>query len=143
LLDNAIPRLKNKAETTPFRINKEVALLLKSRVALFEGSWEKYHMNTPFGISGANPEKYFQQAASAAEELIEMGSSGIYTTGSPKLDYVNLFNKNDYSGVSEVLLWKKFDMSLGMGHSAYLTTYSGHGTGLSKSLVDSYLCVDG
>lgn len=143
LLDEAIGRLHPVGAAIPFRVNKEVALLFKSRVALFEGTWEKYHDHTSFGVNDANPSKYLQQAAEASETLMNMVSSGIYSTGNPSLDYVNLFNKNDYSGVSEILLWKKFDMSLGMGHSAYLGTYSGHGTGLSKSLVDSYLAIDG
>src|SRR5690606_11273323 len=98
---------------------------------------------TAYGVTNSNPQKYFQQVVDAVETLENNGNNSIYTTGEPSMDYVNLFNKNDYSGVDEILLWKYFDMSLGMGHSAYLTTYSGHGTGLSKSLVDSYLAIDG
>lgn len=143
LLDDAIGRLESKKSATPFRVSKEVALLLKSRVALYEGTWEKYHSATPFGVSDANPEAYLQVAATAVDTLMKMGTCDIYSTGQPSEDYVNLFNQSDYSGISEVMLWKKFDRSLGMGHSAYLTTYNGHGTGLSKSLVDSYLCTDG
>lgn len=143
LLDEAISRLDPKSSATPFRVTKEVGLLFKSRVALYEGTWERYHAGTPFGVSNGNPKSYLESAAKAVETLMEMGSSLIYSTGRPSEDYVNLFNRSDYSDVSEVMLWKKFDRSLGMGHSAYLTTYSGHGTGLSKALVDSYLCTDG
>jgi hypothetical protein len=143
LLDDAIGRLEPKASATPFRVTKEVALLFKSRVALYEGTWEKYHSGTPFGVSDANPKKYLLAAANAVDTLMEMATCDIYSTGQPSKDYVNLFNRNDYSDISEVMLWKKFDMNLEMGHSAYLTTYNGHGTGLSKSLVDSYLCTDG
>jgi len=39
----------DKAKT---RINKESALLLKSRVALFEGTWLKYFKNTAFVPNG-------------------------------------------------------------------------------------------
>lgn len=143
LLDHAIERLEPGSSATPFRVNKEVALLFKSRVALFEGAWEKYHANSPFGVSSPSPDKYFQMAADAALSLMNMGSCEIYSTGNPASDYIDLFNKNDYSGVSEVMLWKKFDFDLSMGHSVYLTTYNGHGTGISKDLADDYLCNDG
>lgn len=143
LLDNAIGRLKQVDDAIPFRVNKEVALLFKSRVALFEGTWEKYQSGTVFESAENHANEYLQQAADAAEVLINAGNISVYSTGNPSSDYVNLFNAADYSGVSEVMLWKKFDRTLSMGHSAYLTTYNGHGTGLSKAMVDSYLVTDG
>lgn len=143
LLDNAIGRLKQVDDAIPFRVNKEVALLFKSRVALFEGTWEKYQSGTVFGSAENHANDYLQQAVDAAEVLINAGNIGVYSTGNPSSDYVNLFNAADYSGVSEVMLWKKFDRTLSMGHSAYLTTYNGHGTGLSKAMIDSYLVTDG
>jgi hypothetical protein len=144
LLDNAIGRLKPKATATAFRVNKEAALVFKSRVALFEGTWEKYHNGTPYGVSNANPGKYFDQSANAVQTLMSMaGAPVIYTSGNPTKDYISLFNRNDYSGVSEIILWKKFDRSLGMGHSAFLVTSNAHGTGLSKALIESYLSKDG
>ena len=47
-LDQAIERLQNKGSepTANRRVNKQVAQLFKSRVALFEGTWEKYHAGT-------------------------------------------------------------------------------------------------
>lgn len=143
LLDKSVEMLMPRSSATSFRVNKEVALLFKSRVALFEGTWEKYHSGTPFGVSKDNPDKYLQQVVDAASTLINMKTSAIYSTSNPTSDYINLFNKNDYSGITEVMLWKKFDFNLSMGHSVYLTTYNGHGTGLSKTLVDDYLCSDG
>lgn len=143
LLDNAIGRLKAVDDAIPFRVHKEVALLLKSRVALFEGTWEKYHDGTPFAADENKSAYFLGEAVDAASQLINMGTVQIHSTGNPDTDYVNLFNAADYSGVSEIMLWKKFDRSIAMGHSTYLTTYNGHGTGLSKSLVDSYLSKDG
>lgn len=46
-LDKAIQLLSAKAMATT-RINKDAALLLKSRVALFEGTWLKYFKGTAF-----------------------------------------------------------------------------------------------
>ena len=60
--------LKNAVD----RINKEAALAFKTRVALFEGSWQKYHANTDFGTVGADPTKYFKICVEAAEELMKV-----------------------------------------------------------------------
>lgn len=143
LLDNAAGRLKEKGKETSFRVYKELALLLKARVALYEGTWEKYHAGTAFGVTGSDPNKYLQLAAAAAENVMSTGKFKLYSTGKTNLDYINLFNNNDYSSVSEIMLWAKYDIKLGMGHSAFLTSYNGRGTGLSKSILESYLCSDG
>ena len=143
LLDNAAGRLKEKGKETSFRVYKELALLLKARVALYEGTWEKYHAGTPFGVTGSDPAKYLQLAATTADAVMSTGKFKLYSTGKVNLDYINLFNGNDYSTVSEIMLWAKYDIKLGMGHSAFLASYNGRGTGLSKSILESYLCSDG
>ncbi|TKC08583.1 RagB/SusD family nutrient uptake outer membrane protein [Pedobacter frigoris] len=100
------------------RLSKEAALLFKSRVALFEGSWQKYHKGTDFGTAGVDPNKYFRTSVDAAEELMKAQyTNGIYTTGSPNEDYCRLFSLTDQSANREVLLWKKYDIGLQMGHS--------------------------
>ena len=54
-------------------INKDVALAFKSRVALYEGTWEKYHAGTNFGMPGSNGSSYLKQAVDAAQILINSG----------------------------------------------------------------------
>lgn len=99
------------------RLSKEAALLMKSRVALYEGTWQKYHKGTPFGTVGADPDKYFRMAVEAAEELMSPAyTTGIYSTGHPEEDYNRLFSLTDQSGNKEVLLWKRYDTGLGTGH---------------------------
>lgn len=100
------------------RLSKEVALLFKSRVALYEGSWQKYHKGTAFGTSGADPDKYFRLAVEAAEELMDpQYSTGLYSTNSPSEDYCKMFSLTDQTSNKEALLWKRYDKGLGMGHS--------------------------
>ena len=43
-LDQAISMMETYAG--PSRVNKDVARLFKARVALYEGTWEKYHQGT-------------------------------------------------------------------------------------------------
>lgn len=142
-LDYAIANLKYKGQAEPFRLNREAAVLLKARVCLYEGTWEKYHMNTPFGITGKNGSNYIQLAAEAADQLIKMGTLNLYKGPSGK-EYFSLFNQPDYSNNPEVILWKKYDIGLGIYHwcSQYLPFGAGD-IGVSKSLMDDYLCTDG
>lgn len=144
-LDKAISYLPSGRQEGGTRLNKEVALLLKSRVCLYEGTWEKYHANDDFAVANAQPEKYLTLAAQAAQEAMNFGTYGIYTTGTPDWDYFDLFSRTDYSSSPEALLWEKFDVELGKAHALQFTIGAGNGggIGLSKSFVDSYLCIDG
>ncbi|NIV12369.1 MAG: RagB/SusD family nutrient uptake outer membrane protein, partial [Aliifodinibius sp.] len=143
-LDYAVENLQLKGSSEANRLNKETALAFKSRIALYEGTWEKYHQGTEFGVANSNVQKYLEEAADAAKQLIDLGTAEIYSTGDPYHDYWNLFNKVDYSDNSEVLLWKKYDVSLGLYHNLdrYIPKLGQKG-GLSKALVDDYLMDSG
>jgi len=146
-LDKAIEYLYPASSAVRFRINKEIALAFKARVALFEGTWEKYHTGTVFGAPGGNSQKYLQAAAQAARDLIDAkyGTTyAIFSTGKPHEDYFNLFNQTDLSGNSEVIFWKKYDVAMGTGHNSQrYIGFIANQNGVSKSLVDSYLCTNG
>lgn len=142
-IDFAIANLKQKSQAEAFRLNKEAALLFKARVCLYEGTWEKYHAGTPFGVAGSNGTKYIQIAADAAGQLMALGTLSLYKGPAGK-EYFNLFNQVDYSSNPEVIMWKKYDVGLGVYHwcSQYLPFGAGD-IGVSKSLFDDYLCTDG
>ena len=144
-LDKAIMYLDDRASAGNTRINKEAALAFKTRVALYEGSWQKYHANDPFGTSGADPSKYFRQCVEASEELINGGYRvGIYSTGNPDEDYFKLFGFDDMSGINEVLLYKAFNAADGFGNAtqAYIIDEP-NSKGVTWDLVSSYLAKDG
>lgn len=141
-LDWAINKLPSFAEQSKGRISKEVALALKARVALYEGTWEKYHSNTAFAGQG-NIESYLKIARDAAKQVMESGQFSLDNIGVPD-GYFNLFNQTNYSSSKEVMLWKERSVSLGITtnwNQDAATT--GNGCGLTKRLVDSYLCTDG
>lgn len=123
------------------RLNKETALAFQSRVALFEGSWQKYHAGTEFGDPGVNTDKYFAKSVEAAEELMSGEYRvGIYNTGNSDSDYFNLFGMSDYSNIDEILLWKNHDQSIGVSHNALLyVTDRTNGRGGTFARLDSYL----
>lgn len=148
-LDSAALYLQADKTDGASRVNKWIALLIQSRVALYEGSWEKYHAGDPFGVSNAQPDKYFNKAVEATTKIMESGLYNIYSTGSPNTDYYDLFSKQrSYASNTEVMFWKKFDNGLGKGEAAFRReinyrqrTPAEHSQ--TKELADSYLCTDG
>lgn len=145
-LDRAIEYLPNQeAPGWTGRINKQVAMALQARIALYEGTWEKYHANDPFKAATNQSTKFLEIAAKVSGELIAMSEA----KGYPALDnvgvengYRDLFNQEDYSGSSEVMFWRKYQAG---AINSIWDRYSanGAGRGATKSLVDSYLRMDG
>ena len=144
-LDHAITHLNLRKDVGNNRINKEAALAFKTRVALYEGSWQKYHANSIFGTSGVDPNKYFKACVDAAEELINGDYMvGLYSTGNPEEDYYKLFGFDDMSNINEVLLYKAFNADEGFGNKTQsFVTYNSESRGITWDLVSSYLGRDG
>lgn len=147
-LDMAALYLTEEKTDGASRVNKWIALLIQSRVALFEGTWEKYHDGTPFGVSSPDPVKYFNKAVEATTAIMNSGLYEIYTTGNPSSDYHDLFIQRDYSSTNEVLFWRKFDNVLGKGEVAFRNQPNHQGEwpydyAYTKQLADAYLCTDG
>ena len=116
------------------RLNRWAALLVKSRVCLFEGTWQKYH-------GGSNSEMWLTEAANAAKELIDNGPYSLYTTGDPQHDYNAYHRQLDLDGNSEVILWRKYDPGQYTNH--VMSYWRGYNGGATKSMVEDYLCTDG
>lgn len=118
----------------PGRLNRWCALLVKSRVCLFEGTWRKYHGEGDY-------ESWIQDAVDAAQELIEDGPYSIYSTGDTEHDYNAYHRATDLTGNSEVLYWRKYESGVYVNNTIrYYKDYSG---GATKSMVEDYLCTDG
>jgi len=143
-LDSAASYLPTKGSAQAGRVYKELVQAFQSRVALYEGTWEKYHAGDPFGVQGSDGSALLQKAATAAQAVM---SSGIFrltniATGSSS-GYWSLFNQTDYSGNAEIMFWRQYSVPLGITHNWHRYTYIGAGRGLTKNLVDDYLCTDG
>ncbi len=139
-INKAISWLPEKGKEASGRITKEMALLLKARVCLYEGTFRKYH--TEVGLSG---QKFLEEAVSASQALMNSGKFNIWTTGDTNNDYHNLFIQNDYKTNPEIILWKEYSSGLLMhGFLRYFLWNQGENVaGFSKSLVEEYLCSDG
>ena len=142
-LDSAIANLPVKSRALANRVYKEFAQAFRARVCLYEGTWEKYHQGDPFGVAGNNGAKYLQMAADTAQAIINSGVFALDSAAGSPTAYFNLFNRSDYTSSKEVMLWRKYDGSQGIYNfwSAYIA--SGPNRGITKGLVDAYLCIDG
>lgn len=147
-LDKAISYLTAKNNSASMRIHKDVARALKSEVALFEATWEKYHKakNDKFydpAVTDAKINDYLNQAAAAAKEVMDRNVWHIYSTGKPYEDYRVMFQTTDLSSNSEVLWFKKYDGDqIGNNVTRYLNK-GGGSCGVTASLVDDYLTREG
>lgn len=153
------------------RINKETALLVKSRVALYEATFEKYHKGTGRVPGDANwPGKkvhpnftldvdkevdfFLTQALEAAEQVADKvtltQNTGVadpetISTTSGWNPYFEMFASLDLSKNSEVLLWRSYAKtgSYSITHGAPAWVQSGSNNGLLKTYVESFLMKDG
>jgi hypothetical protein len=134
-LDWAIENMREQQDV--YEVTKYTALALKSRVGLYEGTFEKYR-----GTAGY--EKYLEASVEASEELIENSPYIIYSTGNAGEDYMNFFNSHAAIG-SEMILARAYSEELNIGHNVnYYTTTSSYGRpGMPKDLVNSYLNKNG
>jgi len=145
--------LYSRSKYQGLRICKEAAMVMAMRVALFEGTWEKYHKGTDFAAAEYKSDDFLQQVLTLGDELFQMGIT-LNTKENDKsvknIDdaYGNLFNSKDLSATQEVLFWKKYSIADNLVHSLNTNLSSGMcdaegPAGLSQSLVDNYLSVDG
>ncbi|MFY7793752.1 MAG: RagB/SusD family nutrient uptake outer membrane protein, partial [Chitinophagaceae bacterium] len=139
-LDMAASKLKRKSEVPAQRISRDIALLFKSRVALYEGTWEKYHLNDPF--KGKTDGKAFLTAAAAAAKAVMDGGTYRLSTGNPNQVYYELFNQVNLSSNSEILLWRSYSSAQGDAFTNQLWNWP-HGSGYTQDMVRMYLCSDG
>lgn len=136
-LDYAIKYLP--ATKSDEKITKWTALALKSRVALFEGTFRKYHKN----LNLPKVTELLTNAADAAKEIMNANQYSLYQ-GNGTTGYAELFSSVN-SIPQEVILARKFSTALQIFHNVnYYTITASYGKpGLNKSLVNTYLMSDG
>jgi hypothetical protein len=142
-LDKAIEYLPTKSAGEASRINKQVAQLFQARIALYEGTWEKYQANTPFGVVGSTGTKFLEKAASTTTNLMANPDGYALSPTPGPFGYWSLFNRTNYNDVSEVMLWRQYDIALTGGTTWSRYSYTGASRGITKNLIDYYLCTDG
>jgi hypothetical protein len=137
----ACDNIYDTKDATATQITKWVALALKSRICLFEGTFRKYH--SELSLSGT-ANTWLQGAVDAANLLMTSGQYRLQT-GAPDKDYRSLFiSENPVS--NEVLLAAVYNNALKKWHDAawwYNSATLGSRLGLGKAFVNTYLNIDG
>lgn len=110
-----------------------------TRIALYEGSWRKYHAELKLE-STANT--FFQKAIEIGTAIMQSNEFQIHNTGNPETDYFDLFNSQDLQSNSEVILPHIFDSDLGHG-SNVTSIFTDYEQSPTRSLVHAYLMSDG
>lgn len=171
-LDKAIEFMEKSPDSRKTRVNKATALLLKSRVGLYEGTFLKYFKGTAFvpkgqGWPGETKEynknyeypdgsieaeiNYFlDQSIYASRQVAEMIAL-TENTGNVQQDksetanpYMDMFASVDLSGYKEVLLWREYSKGLDITHGmGECTQKSNNGVGVTRGLAESFLMANG
>lgn len=141
-LDKAITYLADKQKAPQDRFSKDLALAFKARVCLYEGTWEKYHAGTVFGVDGEDGRRFLEMATTASQEFMKKGYE-LYTYPGEKefmKNYLTLFSQADYTTNKEIIFFKKYDKELNYTHSI---EYHGWDSYATLSLANQYLCTNG
>jgi len=143
------PRTKFKG----LRISREAAMIFAMRVALYEGTWQKYHEHTVFDAEDNQSVYFLEQVMKWGDDLFQMNTLALHekgngTTLSEEEAFGQLFNRKDLSAIPEVVFWRQYSNAGGVFHA--LAGLLGTGVvdhagpaGLSLELVNSYLNSDG
>ena len=153
------------------RINRDVALQFKSRVALYEGTWLKYFKGTAFvpggeGWPGAkfypsyqypsgsieNESNFFlDECMKAAKEVGDKYVDQLtFNTGYLQQSadqapnpYYDMFGAEDMSVYPEILMWRDYSRNI-LHHDVALNACKSNGSlGLTRQYVQNFLMEDG
>lgn len=116
------------------RVTKFAALTLKGDIALYEGTFRKYHQ-------AGGHEAMLRQAADSYRAIIDSGRFSVYSTGNSQSDYFDLFVQYELKGNPEAILAQRFLTDKRMHNN--VRQLGEPYTGYSKDFVESYLCTDG
>lgn len=169
-LDKAIEMCYTRSKFNGQRVNREAAQLIKSRIALFEGTFEKYHRgsgrvpgdaNWPGAKMSYNQGKTFNQEAEvkfflteAKNAAKEVADNADLAENNHKIDpvygdkddwnpYFNLFSQPSLANVNEALMWKQYNKDLGFYHLTGHSMVTGQNTGFTRSFIQTFLMKNG
>ena len=115
-------------------VNRYVVAGFISRVALQEGSWQKYYYK-----NNERAEKFFNLALEAADFIIQSGRYDIVT------EFRDLFTSEDLKGNKDCILYRHYDAAVGITH--HIATINNLSEtvnfGPTADLIKSFICNDG
>ncbi len=137
-LDFAIEHVWEEADRYG-TIDKWSVLFMKSRIALHEGTFRKYHPELNLSETAIH---FLEASRDASLVLMESGNFSMYTTGDIENDYYNFFAADDYFDNPEVILSSVYDEKFERGSNLNYILYN-YDFSIAKNLVNTYLKTDG
>lgn len=115
-------------------LNKYVAAGFISRFMLFEGTWQKYHLNNT-----ATSKKYLELAVRAGDVVMNTTQFAFDT------DFRSLFGSLDLASRKEVIMYRHYDAALGITHAvaSYSNTTESQVPSANLAFIKSFICRDG
>lgn len=171
-LDKAIELLSENTPNGKNRLNKNAAYLLKSRVALYEGTWLKYHKGTAqvpggTGWPGANVSYlsgfsiniddevrfFLGQAKEAAKVVAEKMKNNLTPNSGERVardanlvvknEYYMLFADSNMENYPEAIFYRKYSAAEQQHNIQMALGRNGGSSGYSKGMVESFLMKNG
>lgn len=141
-IDFAIENITMLNDASRTLITKYVALALKSRICLFEGTFRKYHTNYDLTES---VDFLLQEGRDAAKIIIDESGFSLNINPDPNMSYRQVFTSLSPIS-SEVILANQYNDALSVYHDAnwYWTSATyGDRASLTRTFINTYLYLDG
>ena len=143
-LDDAIANITATTDATHTTITKDVARAWKSRIALFEGTFRKYHANDLAQGLGGTATTWLQAAADASQQIIDGGHFSLYTGGGTDNSYRQMFSSEVAPASETMLVYSKMEpWVLHQANWDYTSATTGVGASLIRQFINTYLMIDG
>lgn len=141
-INYAAENIRVSNDPTRSTITKDIALGLKSRICLFEGTFRKYHTQLNLQ-STAND--WLNHAATAAKQIMDKNTYSINTTGGTSSSYRQIFT-SAAPVASEVMLSSICDLTLNVLNDAnwwWTSGTYGAKASFTRTFINTYLNIDG
>lgn len=146
---------KTRDASAKYRADKNTALALCSRAALYAASIAKYgavEIEGLVGITGSEATRFFQISYDASKAIIESGTHSLYNKKADDLsqNYCDIFLKGNGDN-GEYIFQKQYNVAGGKGHdwdkrnAPFSYRAGGWGCGIAPTLemIESYEYIDG
>ncbi|MGV3710198.1 MAG: RagB/SusD family nutrient uptake outer membrane protein [Gemmatimonas sp.] len=144
-LNFAIANIRTVNSASRSEVTQDVVRAFKSRIALYEGTFRKYHANGLANGLGGTSTQWLTEAATAAQQIVDGGRFSLNTTAGALGAYRSLFS-SETAPTNETMLMYTMDVNLAVRHEAnwrYTSATTGVGASFTRDFINTYLMADG
>lgn len=144
-LNYAIANIRTVTSASRTEVTQDVVRAFKSRIALFEGTFRKYHAAGLANGLGGTANTWLTEAATAAQQVVDGGRQSLNTSAGTLGAYRTLFS-SETAPTNESMLVYTMDVGLAVRHEAnwrYTSATTGVGASFTRDFINTYLMADG